>query len=175
MADRRNERGATTMSKTEYIIEPGKQEIRATRVFDAPRELVFKACTDPNLIPKWWGPRAYSTIVDKMDVRPGGSWRFLNGDGAGNEYGFHGVYHEVNAPDRVVQTFEFEGVPGHVVLETARFEEFEGKTKLLQQSVFQSVEDRDGMVQSGMEKGASESMDRLAEVLAELLKDKRAR
>ncbi len=72
------------------------------------------------------------------------------------------MYHEVTAPERTVQTFEFEGVPGHVLLDTARFEDFDGKTKLTQQSVFQSVEDRDGMVQSGMEEGSTESMDRLA-------------
>jgi uncharacterized protein YndB with AHSA1/START domain len=175
MTDTRTEKGAVTMARTEYVIEPGKQELVMTRVFDAPRELVFKACTDPNLIPKWWGPRYLSTTVDKMDVRPGGVWRFVQRDSAGNEFGFHGVYHAVSSPEGTVQTFEFEGVPGHVLLETSKFEEFEGKTKLTQHSVFQSVEDRDGMVQSGMEKGATESMDRLAELLAELLKVKSAR
>ncbi len=175
MTDSSKTKGATTMSKTEYRIEPGRQETVMTRVFDAPRELVFKACTDPNLLSKWWGPRYLSTTIDKMDVRPGGTWRFVQRDAAGNVFAFHGVYHDVKAPERSVQTFEFEGVPGHVALETATFEEFEGKTKLTQQSVFQSVADRDGMVQSGMEKGSTESMDRLAELLTELLKDKRAR
>jgi uncharacterized protein YndB with AHSA1/START domain len=175
MSDIKTRRGATTMAKTEYQIEPGKQEIVVTRVFDAPRELVFKACTDPSLIAKWWGPRRYTTIASKMDVRPGGAWRFVQHDGAGNEFAFSGVYHSVDAPARTVQTFEFEGVPGHVLLDTAIFEEFDGKTKLTQQSVFQSVEDRDGMVQSGMEEGSTESMDRLAELLAELLKEKSAR
>ncbi len=168
-------KGATTMAKTEYTIKLGVQEITSTRMFDAPRELVFKALTDPNLIPKWWGPRKYWTKVDKMDVRPGGTWRFINGDATGNEFGFHGVYHLIDAPNRVVQTFEFEGVPGHVALDTMTLEDVGGKTRLVQHSVFQSVEDRDGMVQSGMEEGASESMDRLAELLVELAKDKRAR
>ena len=174
MTDSRTGKGATTMAKTEYLIEPGRQEIFMTRVFDAPRELVFKACTDPNLIAKWWGPRDLTTTVDKMEVRPGGMWRFVQRDKAAIVFAFHGVFHEVNGPERSVQTFEFEGVPGHVLLQTATFEEFDGKTKLTEQSVFQSVEDRDGMVQSGMEKGSTESMDRLAELLAELLKDKRA-
>jgi uncharacterized protein YndB with AHSA1/START domain len=175
MSDSKAARGATTMAKTEYQIEPGKQEVVVTRVFDAPRDLVFKACTDPNLIAKWWGPRRYTTIVDKMEVRPGGAWRFVQSDGAGHEFAFHGVYHEITAPERTVQTFEFEGVPGHVLLDTATFEEQDGKTKLTQQSVFQSVADRDGMVQSGMEEGSTESMDRLAELLEQLLKDKSAR
>ncbi len=99
------------MGKTEFIFEPGQHDITMRRIFDAPRELVFQAMTDPELMPKWWGPRDHWTKVDKMDVRPGGSWRFINGDRNGNEYGFHGVYHLVDAPERVVQTFEFEGVP----------------------------------------------------------------
>jgi uncharacterized protein YndB with AHSA1/START domain len=175
MSDIKAGTGATTMAKTEYQIEPGKQEIRVTRVFDAPRDLVFKACTDPNLLARWWGPRRYTTTVDKMEVKPGGMWRFVQKDPAGNEFAFRGVYHEVTAPRRTVQTFEFEGVPGHVLLDTATFEDFDGKTKLTQQSVFQSVEDRDGMVQSGMEEGSTESMDRLAELLAELLKARSTR
>jgi uncharacterized protein YndB with AHSA1/START domain len=160
------------MAKTEFVIKPGTHEMTMTRVFDAPRELVFKAMTDPDLIPRWWGPRDHWTKVDKMDVRPGGTWRFINGDSSGNEYGFHGVYHLIDAPQRVVQTFEFEGVPGHVALETMVLEDMGGKTRLVQQSVFQSVEDRDGMVQSGMEKGAIDTNNRLAELLAELSREK---
>ena len=175
MSDSKTGRGATAMSKTEYQIEPGKQEIVVTRVFDAPRDLVFKACTDPNLIASWWGPRRLTTTIDKMEVKPGGMWRFVQRDIEGHVFAFHGVYHEVTVPERCVQTFEFEGVPGHVAMDTTTFEEVDGKTKLTQQSVFQSVEDRDGMVQSGMQEGASESMDRLAELLAELVKEKSAR
>ena len=159
--------GEKTMAKTEFQVEPGKQEIIMTRVFDAPRELVFKTANDPKLMPKWWGPRRLTTHVETMDVRPGGSWRMVQRDPAGNQFAFHGVYHEVVAPERVVQTFEFEGVPGHVALSTVRFEDIGGgKTKLIQQDVFQSVEDRDGMMQSGMQSGAEETMDRLAELLA---------
>lgn len=170
MSDRNRGKGAATTTETEFVIKPGTNEMTMTRVFDAPRELVFKAMTDPNLIARWWGPRDHWSKVDKMDVRSGGSWRFINGDAGGNEYGFHGVYHLVDAPERVVQTFEFEGVPGHVALETMRLEDLGGKTRLVQQSVFQSVEDRDGMVQSGMQKGATETNDRLAELLVELSK-----
>lgn len=153
------------MSKTTVIAEPGKQEVVITRIFDAPCELVFKTYTDPNLIPQWWGPTGTTTTVDQMDVRPGGMWRFVQHDQDGNEYGFHGVYHEITQPRQVVNTFEFEGMPGHVLLETVTFTEEDGKTTLTNLSVFQSVEDRDGMVMSGMEEGAAESMDRFAELL----------
>jgi len=154
------------MTKTNIIAEPGKQEIVMTRVFDAPRELVFKAYTDPKLIPQWWGPKDHTTTVDKLDVRPGGMWRFVQRGPDGNEYAFKGVYHESLPPERLVYTFEFELMPGHVLLETVTFEEHDGKTKVTVTSVFQTVEDRDGMVKSGMEEGAVETWDRLAELLA---------
>lgn len=153
------------MAKTNIVAEPGKQEIVITRVFDAPRDLVFKVTTDPNLIPQWWGPRKSTTIVDKMEVRPGGEWRFINRDGDGNEYAFHGFYHEIVSPERIVQTFEYEGAPGHVSLETSRLEEQDGKTLMINTAVYQSVEARDAMIQSGMEEGALELMDRLAELV----------
>ncbi|GAC1565938.1 MAG: SRPBCC family protein [Ktedonobacteraceae bacterium] len=156
---------------TTLLAEPGKQEIVITREFDAPRELVFKACTDPKLIPQWWGPRYLSTEVDKMDVRPGGQWRFLNRDAEGNEFAFHGVYHEVLAPERIIDTFEFEGLPetGHVTLETMKLEVLPGgRTRLTIQSVFQSVADRDGMLQTDMEVGVNDTYDRLAELLKKM-------
>jgi uncharacterized protein YndB with AHSA1/START domain len=159
------------MTKTNFIAEPGKQEIVMTRVFDAPRELVFKACTDPNLIPQWWGPKYLTTTVDRMDVKQGGIWRFIHHDADGNKYAFHGVYHEILSPERLIYTFEFEPVPGHVSLETATFEEHDGKTKLTDRSVFQTIEDRDGMLQSGMEGGAVETWDRLAELLEKMQKE----
>jgi uncharacterized protein YndB with AHSA1/START domain len=157
------------MSKTDFVALPGKQEMVLTRIFDAPRELVFKAYTDPAQITQWWGPRYLTTMIDKMDVRQGGIWRFIQRDPNGSTYAFHGVYHAILAPERLVHTFEFEGMPGHVILETVTFEEIDGKTKLIDQSVFQSVEDRDGMLQSGMEGGATESMDRFAELLAKVV------
>ena len=161
-------RAESTMAKTEYVIEPGKQEITITRVFDAPRELVFKAFTDPKLVPQWFGPRGYSTTVDKMDARPGGLWRFVQRNEKGDEFAFRGVHHDVVAPERIVATFEFEGVPGHVLLQTVNFEALGQKTRLVEQLVFQSVADRDGMVASGMQEGSHDSMDRMAEILANL-------
>src|SRR5437660_4556283 len=160
-------------NKTHILAEPGKQEFLITREFDAPRELVFKAFTDPKLIPQWWGPRYLSTEVDTMDVRTGGQWRFINRDAEGNEYAFHGVYHQVLAPERVIDTFEFEGLPetGHVTLETMKLEELPGgRTRLTIQSVFQSLADRDGMLQSGMEGGVNDTYNRLEELLEKLKK-----
>ena len=153
---------------TTITAEPGKLEILITREFDAPRELVFKAVTDPRLVPQWWGPRYLSTEVDRMDVRPGGQWRFINRDSAGNAYAFHGVYHEVLAPERIIDTFEFEGLPetGHVTLETMKLEELPGgRTRMTVQSVYQSVIDRDATLQSGMESGVKDTYDRLEELL----------
>lgn len=157
---------AVQMGRTRITAEPGKQEIVLRRIYDAPREQVFRAYTDPALIPNWWGPRKYATIVDRLDAKPGGLWRFLNRDAEGKEYAFHGVYHEVRAPERLVSTFEFEGAPGKVSLETLTLEASGGKTLLTDRSVFQSVADRDEMLKDGMEEGASETMDRLAELLA---------
>ncbi|MDD2837285.1 MAG: SRPBCC family protein, partial [Methanothrix sp.] len=147
---------------------PTDREIVITRIFDAPRELVFKASTNPDLIPQWWGPKKLTTVVERMDVSPGGAWRFIQRDQDGNEYVFHGLYQEIVPPDREVHTFEFVGMPGHVILETSTFEEFEGKTKLTVTDLFQTVEDRDGMFNSGMKEGATESMDRLEELLKKL-------
>lgn len=141
-------------------------EVVMTRIFDAPRELVFKAHTDPDLIPSWWGLRSNATIVEKMEVRPGGTWRFIQRDAEGNEFAFNGEYREVIPPERLVNTFEFEGVPGHIILDTSIFEELpDGRTKLTATSLFTSVEDRDWMLNSGMEGGSNESWDRLAELL----------
>ena len=157
----------TTESATTSVTRRGDREIVITREFDAPRELVFKAITDPKLIPNWWGPRRYTTIVDKMDVRPGGAWRFIH-RGPDGEHGFKGVYREVVPPQRIVQTFEWEGLPGHVSVETLILEEIEGKTRITATSVFDTKEDRDGMWQSGAESGARETWDRFAEVLLDL-------
>jgi uncharacterized protein YndB with AHSA1/START domain len=155
------------MTTPNLIAEPGKHEIIMARVFDAPRELVFKVITDPAYIPQWWGQRDSTTIVDKMDVRAGGLWRYVQRDQQGNEFAFHGVYHSISAPEQVIDTFEFEGMPGHVILETMTLEaQADGTTKVTVSSVFQSVADRDGMLSSGMESGANESYDRLAELLA---------
>jgi uncharacterized protein YndB with AHSA1/START domain len=153
---------------TRVTAEPGKQEVRITREFDAPRELVFRAFTDPKLYVQWLGPRRLEMVLEKFEPRNGGSWRYIHKDADGSEYAFHGVYHDITAPSRIIGTFEFEGMPGHVSLDTAYFEERGGRTLLTIVSVYQSVEDRDGMVQSGMESGMNESMERLDELLARM-------
>lgn len=113
------------------------------------------------------GAALSTTTIDKMQAKSGGMWRFVQKDKDGNEHGFHGVYHDVTSPERIIQTFEYEGLPepGHVLLETIKFEEQDGQTKMIDLSVFQSVADRDGMLQSGMEEGAAASMDALAELV----------
>ncbi|MFZ2499467.1 SRPBCC family protein [Methanosarcina sp.] len=158
---------------TKITAEPGKQEIIIEREFDAPRELVFKTFTDPELYSQWLGPRELTMVLETFEPVNGGSWRYIQKDPDGNEYAFHGVNHEVLSPERIIGTFEFEGLPekGHVILETARFEELSGnRTKLTSQSVFQSVEDRDGMLQSGMEEGVNDSYDRLDRLLEKMQK-----
>ncbi|HEX9837726.1 MAG TPA: SRPBCC family protein [Anaerolineales bacterium] len=156
--------------KTTITAEPGKQELFITREFDSPRELVFKAHTDPELFVQWLGPRALTTTLETFEPVSGGRWRFIQKDQDDNEFGFHGVFHEVS-PERMIQTFEFEGLPesGHVILETTKLEALpNGRTRLTSQSVFQSVSDRDGMIQSGMESGLSEGYERLDELLVKM-------
>lgn len=149
--------------------ETGKQEIFITREFDAPREMVFKAFTDPDLYKEWIGPLELTTEILVFESVNGGSWRYIQRDAEGNEYAFHGVNHEVLPPQRIIGTFEFEGLPetGHVILQTLKLEALPGdRTRIINQSVFQSVEDRDGMLQSGMEIGIDESYQRLDELLS---------
>jgi uncharacterized protein YndB with AHSA1/START domain len=154
--------------ETTVYTTPSDREIVSERVFDAPRDRVFAAYTDPELIPQWWGPRDVPVTVDKMDVRRGGAWRFVHHDPDGNENGFRGTYREVAPPERIVQTFEWEGMPGHVIVETVTFEDLGGRTKVTGVSLFHTTEERDGMLASGMERGLTETHDRLAELLAKL-------
>lgn len=158
-------------NKTTITAEPGKQELFITREFDAPRELVFRAHTDPDLYARWLGPRGLATSFETFEPVNGGRWRFVQKDQDGNEYGFHGVYHDVTAPERIIGTFEFEGLPesGHVILETTTFESLPGnRTRLTTHSVYRSVEDRDGMIAAGMETGVVEGYERLDEILPAL-------
>jgi uncharacterized protein YndB with AHSA1/START domain len=153
---------------TATVTTPTDREIHIERVFDAPRDKVFAAFTNPELIPEWWGPRGTTTIVDEMDVRPGGRWRFVGRGADGSETAFRGTYREITAPERIVQTFEWEGLPGHVSVETAVFEDLGDRTRLVATSLFHTSEERDGMLHSGMEGGMNETYDRLDEVLARL-------
>ncbi|HVN55246.1 MAG TPA: SRPBCC family protein, partial [Anaerolineaceae bacterium] len=140
-----------TQTKSGLTINTEKKEIRGTRIFNAPRELVFKVMTDPKLIPEWWGPRRLTTTVDQMDVRVGGIWRYVQRDGEGHEFAFNGVYREVVPPGRLVYTFEFEEIRGHEIVETLIFEADGDKTRMTDIMIFQTLEDLEGMVQSGME------------------------
>ncbi|MGE3467270.1 MAG: SRPBCC family protein [Pyrinomonadaceae bacterium] len=157
-------------NKTTITAEPGNLELFIIREFDAPRELVFRAYTEPELYEQWVGPDDLTMTVEKMDAFDGGSYRFLH-ERDGHVYAFHGVYHEVLAPERIIGTFEFDGLPekGHVILGTTKFEDLGGgRSRLVHQSVFQSVEDRDGMIQSGMERGVTQGYDKLDMLLAGL-------
>jgi uncharacterized protein YndB with AHSA1/START domain len=148
-----------------FIAPKGKPEVTITGVFDAPPERVFNTYTDPRLIPQWWGPERLTTIVDRLDASKGGIWRFVQRDAGGKVYAFNGVYHEVLPPHRLVFTFEYEGSPGGVLLETVTLKAQDGKTILTDKSVFQSVEGRDAMLAEGMEEGSIEGMERLAKLL----------
>jgi uncharacterized protein YndB with AHSA1/START domain len=160
----------SSKNKTNISVEPGKQELFITREFDAPRELVYKAHIDPDLYIQWLGPRGYEMILETFEPHNGGRYRYIHKDKDGNEFGFHGVFHEMSE-ELMIQTFEFEGLPerGHVILDTMRLEELPGgRTKVTIQSVYQSVADRDGMVESGMERGVNEGYERLDELLAKM-------
>jgi uncharacterized protein YndB with AHSA1/START domain len=151
------------------VTTPSDREIVMTRVFDAPRDLVFEALSSCKHMSQWWGPRKYEVTSCEMDFRPGGAWRIVHRGLDGEIPGFRGEFREIVRPERIVWTFEWEGMPGHVSVDTLTLEEQDGKTALTSTSVFDSVQDRDGMLQSGMEEGAAETYDRLDEYL-EVLK-----
>jgi uncharacterized protein YndB with AHSA1/START domain len=147
---------------------PSDREIQLTRMFNAPRDLVFKAMTSCEHLSKWLGPRYLTMVSCEMDFRPGGSYRYVHRTADGAEFAFRGEIREIDAPQRVVQTFEFEMMPGHISVETLTLEEIDGMTRLTVRSLFSSTEDRDGMASSGMDAGARESYDRLEEYLPAL-------
>jgi uncharacterized protein YndB with AHSA1/START domain len=156
------------MAKTQIDAPAGVPFIDMSREFDAPRDLVFKAYTDPELLVQWLGPRKYKMTVESWDVRDGGKWRYVNSDDDGNAWGFHGVFHGDQTPDGMLQTFEFEGSPGNVSLESLVFEDEDGKTVIRNHSVYQSIQARDAMIESGMEGGVNEGFDRLEELISKL-------
>jgi uncharacterized protein YndB with AHSA1/START domain len=153
--------------ETTFLAAVGSQDVVATRFFAAPPASVFRVLTDPSLLPRWWGPRVLTTSVVAMDVRPGGFFRFVQRNPAGQEFAFHGYYHVVDAPSKIVSTFEFEGTPGHVSLEVRTLQEQAGGALLTDQTIFESVAERDQKVAWNMEAGVRASMDRLAELLRE--------
>jgi uncharacterized protein YndB with AHSA1/START domain len=155
------------------VTTPSDREIVMTRVFDAPRDLVFEAHSSCDHLSNWWGPRRYEIASCEVDFRPGGTWRIKHRGPDGDEHVFSGEYREIVPPERIVWTFEYAGMPGHVSVETLTLEEHDGKTTLTATSVYDTVEDRDGMLESGMESGAAETMERLDEYL-EVLKGRSA-
>jgi uncharacterized protein YndB with AHSA1/START domain len=154
------------MTALEVTAAPGVPQVLTSRTFDAPRALVFRAFSEPDLLVQWLGPRKYTMTIERYDLRDGGTYRYVHADDAGNAFGFHGVFHGDPSPDGMVQTFEFEGAPGNVSMDTVTLEEHDGKTTVRTNSLFQSVEARDAMVQSGMADGMGEGYDRLEELLA---------
>jgi uncharacterized protein YndB with AHSA1/START domain len=158
----------TNKNKTSVVAEPGKQEFFIVREFDAPRSLVFKAFSDKKLLEGWLGCQQMKVKYEKFEPRAGGSYRYISTMENGMSFGFHGVCHDFSPPERIIQTFEFEGLPetGHVVLETTKFEDLpSGRTKVTVQSVFQSQSDRDGMISAGMEYGVVDAHNRLDEMI----------
>jgi uncharacterized protein YndB with AHSA1/START domain len=155
------------MTDTNFTFNRPERTVVIERVFEAPAEVVWRTITDPDLIPRWWGPAKYPTRVETMDVRVGGRWRFISEDEQGNEMPFSGVYKELDPPYRLVQTFNFEPIgPGHESTETSVLEEMPGgRTRMTVTAVYGTLEDYDGMVESGMESGARETWQRLAELL----------
>lgn len=147
------------------VTTPTDREIHIERVFNAPRERVWKAMTDPKLVAQWWG-RGNKLVIEKMEVERGGHWRFVE-HSADGVHGFEGRYREVTPPERVVQTFEWDGMPGHVIVETIVLEDLgDGRTRIVNTSLFHTPEERDGMLQSGMEEGLNQSYAALDTVLS---------
>ena len=153
------------------VTTPSDQEILSTREFDAPRELVFEAHTSCEHLSRWWGPRRYEVSSCELDFRPGGAWRMVHKGAEGEIPAFRGEFREIVRPERITWSFEWEGMPGHVSVQTATFEDLGGRTRLTARSVFDSREDRDGMLQSGMEEGAAETYERLDDYLKVLRRD----
>jgi uncharacterized protein YndB with AHSA1/START domain len=157
---------ATKTKHETTLTLPSDREILITRKFDAPREIVWETITDPDLIAQWWGFARDTTEVKKMDVRPGGEWRYITHTSGGEDIDFHGTYREVKRPERLVHTFLFGDMPEGDGFVEITLVEHDGVTELRDRSVFGSKEERDALIATGMEVGARETYERLAELLA---------
>jgi len=147
------------------VTTPKDREIRIERIFNASRDRVWKAMTDPELVAEWWG-RGNKLVIEKLEVKRGGHWRFVEHSAEG-VHGFEGRFREVTPPERVVQTFEWDGMPGYVIVNTMTLEDLgDGRTKMVTTSLFHTTEERDGFLQSGMEGGMNQSYEALDRVLA---------
>lgn len=156
----------TTHPETQITVDDKVPLVRIIREFDAPPEKVFRAHTDPELLVQWLGPRDLEMEVVTFDCRTGGEWRYVHRAG-GEEYGFHGCFHDVRPNELIVQTFTFEGMPDGVALEKLVLEDLgDGRTRLVATSLVDSFEDRDAFVASGMETGVVQGYEKLDEVLA---------
>ncbi len=152
---------------TLQVSTPGDREIRIERVFNAPRERVWRAFTEPDLIAQWWG-RGNPLDIERLEVMQGGHWRFVEHSSEGTD-GFEGRFREVTPPERLVQTFDWDGMPGYVAIDTATFEDLgDGRTRVVTLSQFFTKEERDGMLSSGMETGLAQSYAALDRLLATL-------
>lgn len=158
-------------NKTSIQAEPNGQELFIFREFDYPKELVFKTFVDPRLLVQWLGPRRLITSIDTFQPKNGGSYRYTSKEVNGDEYIFHGVFHLVAPNEKIIQTFQFQfkDIKGGVSLDTASFETLpDNRTKLTIHSVYQSVAERNQMMQSNMEKGVNEGHERLDELLSSM-------
>ena len=160
---------STTKHETTIEAVPDLPVVRMIREFDAPREMVFRAHCDPDLIVQWLGPRNLTMRVERYDARTGGGYRYIHSGEDGTEHAFYGSFHEVRSPDRMVQTFTYEGYPDGVSLDTLHLEDLgDGRTRLTATSVVDSIEARDMMLASGMEVGVNEGYEKLDELLARM-------
>jgi uncharacterized protein YndB with AHSA1/START domain len=154
--------------KTQIDAPSGVPFVDISREFAAPRALVYRAYFEPDLLVQWLGPRQYRMTIETYELRDGGRWRYTHRDDEGNAWTFHGVFHGMPNQDGAVQTFEFDGAPGHVSLDKVTFEERDGRTVVRTHSVFQSLEARDAMVQAGMSEGVNDGYNRLDELIERL-------
>jgi uncharacterized protein YndB with AHSA1/START domain len=158
----------TTSTNKAMVSTPSDREIRVERIFDAPRERVWRAMTEPALLARWWG-RGNKLVIERCEVERGGHWRFVEHSPEGGVHGFEGRFREVAPPERLAMTFEWDGMPGYVAINTMTLHDLgNGRTRLVSTSLFHTAEERDGMLQSGMEGGMNQSYAALDRLLAAL-------
>lgn len=155
----------TNAGRRATLTTPTDRELRIERIFDAPRPRVWRAMTDPELVKQWWG-RGNPLTVERLEVERGGHWRFVEHSDDG-DHGFEGRFREVVPPEKLSMTFEWDGAPGHTVVQTIMLEDMgDNRTRMVSTSMFFTKEDRDGMMSAGMEGGMNESYQALDRVLA---------
>ncbi|MEX1045970.1 MAG: SRPBCC family protein [Actinomycetota bacterium] len=154
-------------ASTKTTVTPqGDREIRIERTFDAPRDKVWRAMTEPELLAQWWG-RGNKLVIEKLEVERGGHWRFVE-HGPDGEHGFEGRFREITPPEKVVMTFEWDGLPGYVSVQSMELEDLGDRTSVVATAQFFTPEERDGFLASGAEGGMNESYAALDRVLAEM-------